>query len=135
MRSDFGQETYYTSHGSLLLLDYVKRELVANERIVVSNKNWVVLVPWWAAWPFECLVLPRQRHISRLDELSSEETSTLAEAMSRILIAYDNLFESSFPYSFGWYQTPLQAPQLATTWSLSPAIAAFCHGEEAHGRI
>ncbi|KAH9280407.1 Galactose-1-phosphate uridylyltransferase [Echinococcus granulosus] len=118
LRSDYGQEDYYSRHGSLLLLDYVKRELAANERIVVTNADWVVLVPWWAAWPFECLILPLRRHICRLDELTPEEQSTLADVMSRILVAYDNLFKTSSPYSFGWYQAPLQLSQKAVYWQL-----------------
>ncbi|KAL5969229.1 Galactose-1-phosphate uridylyltransferase [Taenia solium] len=118
LRSDHGQEDYYSRHGSLLLLDYVKRELVTNERIVAANTDWVVLVPWWAAWPFECLIAPLRRHICRLDELTPDEQSTLADVMSRILVAYDNLFETSSPYSFGWYQVPLQAPQKAVYWQL-----------------
>ncbi|KAL5107730.1 Galactose-1-phosphate uridylyltransferase [Taenia crassiceps] len=118
LRSDYGQEDYFTRHGTLLLLDYVKRELATNERIVVANADWVVLVPWWAAWPFECLIVPLRRHICRLDELTPGEQSTLAGIMSCILVAYDNLFETSSPYSFGWYQAPLQAPQKAVYWQL-----------------
>ncbi|VUZ50187.1 unnamed protein product [Hymenolepis diminuta] len=118
LRSDQGQQDYFNQHKRPLLLDYVKRELAAKERIVVSNTDWVILVPWWASWPFETMVLPRNRHVGRLDELSPEECSSLANIMSQILIAYDNLFETSFPYSFGWYQTPLQKSEKAAYWQL-----------------
>ncbi|KAM3172750.1 hypothetical protein ACTXT7_013912 [Hymenolepis weldensis] len=118
LRSDHGQQDYFNQQKRPLLLDYVNRELAAKERIVVSNSDWVILVPWWASWPFESMVLPRKRHVGRLDELSPEERSSLANIMSQILIAYDNLFETSFPYSFGWYQTPLQRSEKAAYWQL-----------------
>ncbi|VDO01342.1 unnamed protein product [Rodentolepis nana] len=118
LRSDLGQHDYFRQQKRPLLLDYVAREVAAKERIVVSNSDWVVLVPWWASWPFESMILPRKRHVGRLDELSPEECSTLADAMSKILVAYDNLFETSFPYSFGWYQTPLQRHEKAVYWQL-----------------
>nr|CDS25408.1 galactose 1 phosphate uridylyltransferase [Hymenolepis microstoma] len=118
LRSDHGQQDYFSQQKRPLLLDYVTRELAAKERIIVSNSDWVVLVPWWAFWPFESMILPRKRHVGRLDELSPEERSSLADVMSQILIAYDNLFETSFPYSFGWYQTPLQRPEKAVYWQL-----------------
>ncbi|KAM7542456.1 hypothetical protein Aperf_G00000002313 [Anoplocephala perfoliata] len=118
LRSDHGQEEYFAQHNRPLLLDYINRELAAKERIVATNSDWAVLVPWWASWPFESIILPRKRHVGRLDELTSEEHSSLADIMSQILIAYDNLFETSFPYSFGWYQTPLQRPEKAAYWQL-----------------
>lgn len=73
--------------------------------------DWACLVPWWAAWPFEVLLIPRRRHVGRLDQLTADERSNLAELLPRLLVAYDNLFETSFPYSFGFYQTPLQAEE------------------------
>ncbi|THD18464.1 Galactose-1-phosphate uridylyltransferase [Fasciola hepatica] len=76
-------------------------------RIVTYNEHWLVVVPWWACWPFETLILPRKRHIRWLDELAADEKGSLTRVIQELLIRYDNLFHTDFPYSMGWYQAPL----------------------------
>ena len=99
------QRRHFESGGSDLLGDYLGRELVARERIVCENADWVALVPFWAEWPFETLVLPRRR-VGDLAALSPEERDGLAEILWRLNVRYDNLFRTSFPYSMGWHARP-----------------------------
>jgi UDPglucose--hexose-1-phosphate uridylyltransferase len=99
------QQAWFATHGVPLLLNYADLELEAGERLVVSNEHWVALVPWWAIWPFETLVLPR-RHVRSLPDLTEPERDTLAELLSGLLKTYDRLFDMSFPYSFGWHGVP-----------------------------
>ena len=80
-------------------------ELSRAERIVCENEGFVALVPFWAVWPFETLVLPR-RHIAGLDDLTSTERDALAETLKRLTTRYDNLFETPFPYSMGFHARP-----------------------------
>ena len=70
--------------------------------MVVENAHWVAVVPYWAIWPFEILLLPR-RHVLRLPDLDDTERDALADILKRLLTRYDNLFETSFPYSMGWH--------------------------------
>lgn len=98
---------YYDCHGQTpLLTDYVALELKQAERIVCGNEHFVVLVPYWATWPFELIVLPRQQLSSLLD-FSVEQKRALADVISQLNIKYDNLFETSFPYSAGIHQAPV----------------------------
>jgi UDPglucose--hexose-1-phosphate uridylyltransferase len=102
------QRAYFAEHGRRLLMDYAALELEQEERLVVSNESWLALVPYWAVWPFETLLLPR-RPVSRLPDLSEAERDALADILKRLLTRYDNLFEISFPYSMGWHGTPLDS--------------------------
>ena len=99
------QAAYRGEQGACLLCDYLKLEREAGERIVFENEHFTVLVPFWAIWPFETMVLPL-RHMAALDELTGPESLALAEALSRLTIRYDNLFATSFPYSMGFHQRP-----------------------------
>jgi UDPglucose--hexose-1-phosphate uridylyltransferase len=99
------QGGYRAAHGSCLLCDYLRLEAAAGERIVFRNAHFTVLVPFWAIWPFETMVLPH-RHVTALDELTGAEERGLAEALSGITIRYDNVFETPFPYSMGLHQRP-----------------------------
>jgi UDPglucose--hexose-1-phosphate uridylyltransferase len=101
-------DAYLKKHGSNMLEDYAAQELKKNERVICQNEHWLVVVPYWAAWPFETLLLPKVA-IRRLTELTPELVKTLAEILQRITIAYDNLFQVSFPYSMGWQGAPLDA--------------------------
>lgn len=92
-----------------LLLDYAKLEISNGERMVIQNDHWVVVVPYWAVWPYETLLLPR-RHVIRLPDLTSKERNALADILKRLLTRYDNLFETSFPYSMGWHGAPFDVP-------------------------
>ena len=102
---DVRQRAWYAEHGRPLLLDYVERELVLGDRLVCAGTHWVALVPWWATWPFETLLLPRSP-VSRLPDLQSEQRLDLARVLKELTCRYDNLFECSFPYSMGWHGAP-----------------------------
>ncbi len=104
-QEDVQQRDYFARHAAPLLLGYLAAELAAQERIVIENEDWVVLVPYWAVWPFETLLLPR-RPVVQLPELLDNERNTLANILKRLLTRYDNLFETSFPYSMGWHGQP-----------------------------
>ncbi len=117
-REDERQRNYHREHGRPLLLDYLQTELEREERVVVEEDHWVALVPYWATWPFELLLLPK-RHVTRLPELETRERASLARLMKRTFTRLDNLFETSFAYSFGWHGAPfpkdgLDAPQGGT---------------------
>lgn len=99
------QRAYFEEHGSPLLVDYADLETARPERVVVENKDWLAVVPYWAIWPFEILLLPR-RHVLRLPDLTDPERVALADILKRLLTKYDNLFEVSFPYSMGWHGAP-----------------------------
>ncbi len=110
------QLAYYQKYDSPLLLDYANKEIAAQERIVIENEHWLVVVPYWALWPFETLLLPK-RHVLRLPDLTDIERDALAQIMRQLLIKYDNLFEVSFPYSMGWHNAP-SSEQDQTHWQL-----------------
>ena len=99
------QKAYFSEHGSPLLVDYARLEVERQERIVVENEHWLAVVPYWALWPFETLLLPR-RHVLQLPDLDEIERNSLAQILKRLLTKYDNLFEVSFPYSMGWHGAP-----------------------------
>lgn len=88
-----------------LLCDYLAAERSAGERVVFENDHFAVVVPWWAVWPFEVTLLSK-RHLGALPELSAAERDALADALGRITTRYDNLFQTSFPYTMGFHQTP-----------------------------
>ncbi len=102
---DENQKQYLAKSGSVLLVDYAKLEIEKQERIVIENEHWVVVVPFWATWPFETLLLPK-RHVQTLGDLSEKESSALAEILKNFLSKYDNLFKTSFPYTMGWHGAP-----------------------------
>lgn len=104
-QADMNQQKHMQAKGSPLLLDCLDEELESGERIVELNEHWVALVPYWAMWPFEILLLPR-RHVRHMVELTADEKTALANILKRFLTRYDNLFETSFPYSMGWHQAP-----------------------------
>ena len=104
-KEDVQQRAYYALQGRPLLLDYLTAEVAAADRIVVENNAWVALVPFWAVWPYETILLPR-RHVVQLPDLTNAERDALADILKRLLTRYDNLFETSFPYSMGWHGQP-----------------------------
>jgi len=99
------QRSYRQRHGSALLLDYLTQEQQRKERIVCANRDFTALVPYWAVWPFETMVLPH-RVVGRLTELQDSEIDSLADLVKRLTTRYDNLFGCSFPYSMGIHQAP-----------------------------
>jgi UDPglucose--hexose-1-phosphate uridylyltransferase len=115
-QEDERQRAYFAAEGRPLLLDYAAQEAAAQERIVVMNDHWLAVVPFWAVWPFETLLLPR-RHVRRLPDLAGDERDALAGILKRLLTRYDNLFATSFPYSMGWHGAPF-APGDPDHWQL-----------------
>ncbi|PSU67324.1 galactose-1-phosphate uridylyltransferase [Photobacterium phosphoreum] len=104
-RKDTLLREYYAQHGTNLLVDYVNSELEDGSRTVVETEHWLAVVPYWAAWPFETMLLPKT-HIRRMDELTSAQRDDLALAIKKLTSRYDNLFKCSFPYSMGWHYAP-----------------------------
>ncbi len=100
---------YTKKSGSCLLCDYLALELRQRERLVCENEHFVALVPFWAVWPFEALILSR-RHLQSLPELCKEEQMALADILQRLTARYDNLFQTDFPYSMGFHQAPTDCP-------------------------
>ena len=131
------QMEYFDRCKRPLLMDVADEELKRGERVVASNTHWVLVVPFWAVWPFEYLLLPR-RPVQQLYQLGPEERTGLAEIMKEGLGRYDALFNTSFPYSMGWhgvptdgkrryhecqlhahYYPPLLPRQCASSWSVT----------------
>jgi UDPglucose--hexose-1-phosphate uridylyltransferase len=96
---------YRRAHGTCLLCDYLALERDRGDRVVCENDAFTALVPFWAVWPFELMLLSR-RHVSALDELDSAERDALADILREATTRYDNLFETPFPYSMGFHQRP-----------------------------
>jgi UDPglucose--hexose-1-phosphate uridylyltransferase len=103
-KEDASQLRHFEATGRSLLLDYAKQE-AGRERELVGDDDWLVVVPFWAAWPFETLIIPR-RPVSRIPDLNEHERDSLAQRLTQLLRGYDNLFKAPFPYSMGWHQAP-----------------------------
>jgi UDPglucose--hexose-1-phosphate uridylyltransferase len=99
------QAAWRADRGSCLLCDYVALELKSGERVVAENESFAVLVPFWAVWPFETMVVSK-RHLGAIDELDATERRHLAAILQRIAARYDNVFEVPFPYTMGFHQRP-----------------------------
>jgi UDPglucose--hexose-1-phosphate uridylyltransferase len=104
-RKDAAQARYFGSTGRDLLGDYLAQEVAARERLVDENEHWVALVPFWAVWPFEAMIIPRRR-VPDLPSLAPGEREALAGIVKSLTVRYDNLFRCSFPYSMGWHARP-----------------------------
>ena len=104
------QRQHLDSTGRCLLCEYVSAEHAAGERVVFENEHFAAIVPFWAVWPFEILLVPR-RHLGALPEFTSDERDGLADALKRLTTRYDNLFQTSFPYTMGFHQTPTDGGQ------------------------
>jgi UDPglucose--hexose-1-phosphate uridylyltransferase len=102
---DARQAEWFHSRGSKLLEEVIAREEREDVRIVESNERWIAIVPWWAAWPFEILLIARD-DVRSLPELGSDAREALSSMLRRITARYDRLFSTSFPYSMGWHQVP-----------------------------
>jgi UDPglucose--hexose-1-phosphate uridylyltransferase len=114
-REDAGQLRHWQANGTSLLIDYAAQE-TGGPRVVVENANWLVVVPFWASWPFETLVVPK-RAAQRLSDLDDGQRTSLATILIDLLSRYDNLFKLPFPYSMGWHQAPYQAGA-STHWQV-----------------
>ena len=102
---DGSQQDYFTDKKRSMLLDYAQREIELGERVVASNSRWAAIVPFWAVWPFEVLLLPLEP-VQRLTDLDEQSRLLLASISKELLTRYDNLFNTSFPYSMGWHGAP-----------------------------
>ncbi len=96
---------YYDHYGCTLLSAYLEAELLKQERIICTNDTFVALVPFWAVWPFEAMVICRQP-VKNIASFSDKEKTDLADIYKQLTVRYDNLFETSFPYSMGFHQAP-----------------------------
>ena len=100
------QKKYYEENGKSLLSDYIQVELEQKVRIVLENEHFICLVPFWAVWPYETIIISK-RHLLNILQFSSAEKKAYAEILKRLTTRYDNLFEISFPYSAGMHQAPV----------------------------
>ncbi len=135
------QGEYLVRHGRTLLIDYLEKEIELGERVVFANDDFCALVPFWAIWPFETMILPRRR-VGGFDELSAGEKASLAAALSQLTRRYDRLFDVPFPYSMGFHQRPTDGA-LHAEWQMhahfyppllrSAAIRKFMVGFEMLG--
>lgn len=102
------QEAYYQRHERTLLQDYVALELKKDERIIINNEHFVALVPFWAAWPYETMIVSK-RAVSSILAFTEEEKLDFARTLKELTVRYDNIFETSFPYSAGMHQSPVNS--------------------------
>lgn len=104
-REDAAQRAYFETTGRPLLRDALDEEIADGRRIVEENDHWILLVPFWAVWPFETMLVPR-RNVRRMPDLTPAERDALAEILRAGLARYDRLFKTSFPYTMGWHGAP-----------------------------
>jgi UDPglucose--hexose-1-phosphate uridylyltransferase len=100
------QKKYFQQHGKSLLSNYLKIELEQNERVVLENEHFVVIVPFWAVWPYETMIVSK-RHIQSIAQFNEYEKKSFAFILKKLTAKYDNLFNISFPYSAGMHQAPV----------------------------
>lgn len=105
MKEQKRQLSYYQENGRTLLKDYLEAELKAQERIVIENEHFVAMVPFWAVWPYETIVVSR-RPVASISQLTEDEERSFASIIKELTTRYDNLFQTSFPYSSGIHQAP-----------------------------
>ena len=131
------QDDYRHGHGSCLLCDYARQEEKAGERIICANSSFVALVPFWAVWPFEAMLLAR-RHVTGIDQLTDAERDDLADIMKRLTSRYDALFDVSFPYTMGFHQRPTDGAEHAE-WHFHahyyPPLLRSATGAQVHGGV
>jgi UDPglucose--hexose-1-phosphate uridylyltransferase len=117
MKEDQRQRDWLAANGQNLLDAVVAAELAAGERVVEVNAHWLAVVPWWAAWPFETLLVARTP-VARLEQLDGASRAALAAILSRLLRRYDALFFCDFPYSMGWHGAPHALGNDTAHWRL-----------------
>jgi UDPglucose--hexose-1-phosphate uridylyltransferase len=135
------QQEYLLAHQTCMLCSYLEQERSRGERMVVENSHFSALVPFWAIWPFETMVMPR-RHVGAMTELTSDERDALSDLLKRLTTRYDRLFDAPFPYSMGFHPSPTDG-QPHQEWHLhahfyppllrSPTIRKFMVGFEMLG--
>lgn len=105
LKEQGAQADYRAAHGRCLLCDYLALEIREGARVITENDAFLAVVPFWAVWPFEVLVLSK-RHLTGMDEFADAERDGLADILKRVTTRYDNLFKVSFPYTMGFHQRP-----------------------------
>lgn len=105
LQKQIQQQKYWEANQKSLLGDYIVQEIEADERIILKNKHFVALVPYWAVWPYETMIVPI-KHYNHIGQLNEKEQLAFAEIIKGLTTKYDNLFETSFPYSSGIHQSP-----------------------------
>jgi len=108
VKEQAAQLAWRESRQHCLICDYAALEAARQERLVDENANWIAVVPFWAVWPFETMVMPR-RHVASIDSLGGAERDGLADILKRVTARYDRLFAAPFPYSMGFHQSPTDA--------------------------
>lgn len=100
------QREYWAKNRASMLVDYARREAELGARVLSSNADWLALIPYWAVWPYEVMVLPWRRSVARLADLEATERARLAALLRAVLRGYNRLFGVSVPYSMGWHGAP-----------------------------
>ncbi len=107
-KENYRFKEYYQKNGRTLLADYLQKEIKRSERVIIENEHFVVLVPFWAAWPFETLIISK-RPANDIRAFNREEKRDLARTLQELTVRYDNIFQTSFPYSAGIHQAPVNS--------------------------
>ncbi|MBN1311234.1 MAG: UDP-glucose--hexose-1-phosphate uridylyltransferase [Anaerolineae bacterium] len=105
-KEDKAQRAFYEARGRTMVAEILGEERRRTERLVYENAHWTIIVPFWAVWPFEVMLIAN-RPVQMIEELDDTEREALADALSALTIRYDNLFQTSFPYSMGFHQAPV----------------------------
>ncbi len=100
------QKKYFFQHGRSLLSDYINIEMQKQERIILENEHFLAIVPFWAVWPYETILISK-RHVQDITKFTQDEKIAFAKILKELTIKYDNLFNISFPYSAGMHQAPV----------------------------
>ena len=116
-REDQRQREWLADHGTVLLNDVIAAELAEGERVIEVNEHWLAVVPHWAAWPFETLLIARN-DVRRIEDLPDEARQSLAQILAQLLRRYDGLFDCDMPYSMGWHGAPHALNEDTAHWRL-----------------
>lgn len=108
IKEDIQLRSYFEEQQRSLLIDYIDLEERKDERVVIANEHFVALVPYWASWPFETMIVSR-RHVQDINQFTDQEKEDLAKTIKELTVRYDNIFKTSFPYSAGMHQAPVNS--------------------------
>lgn len=108
IKEDIQLRAYFEEHQRSLLADYIDLEERKDERLIIANEHFVALVPYWASWPFETMIVSR-RHVQDVSQFTDQEKEDLAKTIKELTVRYDNIFKTSFPYSAGMHQAPVNS--------------------------
>lgn len=108
IKEDIQLRAYFEEHQRSVLADYIDLEERKDERLIIANEHFVALVPYWASWPFETMIVSR-RHVQDISQFTDQEKEDLAKTVKELTVRYDNIFKTSFPYSAGMHQAPINS--------------------------